>query len=110
MRTVRSVTLPLFSFSQLSKSKSDGEVGQTASSGCGAPDKNGKVGTLVLHKQILALRKIRSSMYDHFLCDVQGLQLVLRDLSNPSDMDPRRQLGLQGKGILSLWWVSSGMP
>lgn len=48
-------------------------------------------------------------MCGNFLCDVQGLQLVLRDLSNPLDMDPRRQLALQGKGILALWWVSSGM-
>lgn len=39
---------------------------------------------------------------------LQGLQLVLRDMSNPLDMDPRRQLALQNKGNMLMLSSSGG--
>lgn len=39
---------------------------------------------------------------------LQGLQLVLRDMSNPLDMDPRRQLALQNKGNMLMLSSSVG--
>ncbi|XP_028452097.1 pleckstrin homology-like domain family B member 1 isoform X3 [Perca flavescens] len=74
--------LPAKSFStrrhsQLLKSKSDGEVGQAAS--CTLP-----------HSIGAAHEKNAST---------KGLQLMLREMSNPLDMDPRRQLALQSKDL-----------
>ncbi|XP_071376745.1 pleckstrin homology-like domain family B member 1 isoform X2 [Centroberyx affinis] len=78
--------LPAKSFStrrqgQLFQSKSDGEVGQAAScvSGAAAPP----------HSNGVAHEKNAPG---------KGLQLVLRELSNPADLDCRKQLALQSKG------------
>ncbi|XP_051255799.1 pleckstrin homology-like domain family B member 1 isoform X3 [Dicentrarchus labrax] len=77
--------LPAKSFStrrqgQLLKSKSDGEVGQTASCSTAAlPHSSG-----VTHEKNASTK---------------GLQLVLREMSNPLDMDGRRQLALQSKDL-----------
>ncbi|XP_035522103.1 pleckstrin homology-like domain family B member 1 isoform X9 [Morone saxatilis] len=77
--------LPAKSFStrrqgQLLKSKSDGEVGQTAScSTATLPHSSG-----VTHEKNPSTK---------------GLQLVLREMSNPLDMDARRQLALQSKDL-----------
>ncbi|XP_035864555.1 pleckstrin homology-like domain family B member 1 isoform X10 [Sander lucioperca] len=73
--------LPAKSFStrrhsQLLKSKSDGEVGQAAS--CTLPHSSGAA---------------------HEKNSTKGLQLMLREMSNPLDMDPRRQLALQSKDL-----------
>ncbi|KAM9348902.1 pleckstrin homology-like domain family B member 1 [Symphorus nematophorus] len=78
--------LPAKSFStrrhgQLLKSKSDGEVGQAAS--CGA--------ATLPHSSGAAAHDKNSS--------TKGLHLVLREMSNPVDMDPRRQLALQSKDL-----------
>ncbi|KAI3373589.1 hypothetical protein L3Q82_022184, partial [Scortum barcoo] len=75
--------LPAKSFSarrqgQLLKSKSDGEVGQAASCGAAA----------LPHSSGAAHEKNAST---------KGLQLSLREMSNPFDMDSRRQLALQSK-------------
>lgn len=40
---------------------------------------------------------IRSQLFNHF---VQGLQLVLRDMSQPQDVDSRRHLAQQNTGKL----------
>ncbi|XP_056253207.1 pleckstrin homology-like domain family B member 1 isoform X3 [Seriola aureovittata] len=72
--------LPAKSFStrrhgQLLKSKSDGEVGQAAAAAlphCSGAEKN---------------------------TSTKGLQLVLREISNPLDMDSRRQLAFQSKDV-----------
>ncbi|XP_039682292.1 pleckstrin homology-like domain family B member 1 isoform X3 [Perca fluviatilis] len=74
--------LPAKSFStrrhsQLLKSKSDGEVGQAAS--CTLPHSSGAA-----HEKNASTK---------------GLQLMLREMSNPLDMDPRRQLALQSKDL-----------
>ncbi|XP_078122180.1 pleckstrin homology-like domain family B member 1 isoform X5 [Sander vitreus] len=74
--------LPAKSFStrrhsQLLKSKSDGEVGQVAS--CTLPHSSGAA-----HEKNASTK---------------GLQLMLREMSNPLDMDPRRQLALQSKDL-----------
>ncbi|XP_038565099.1 pleckstrin homology-like domain family B member 1 isoform X6 [Micropterus salmoides] len=77
--------LPAKSFSarrqgQLLKSKSDGEVAQAAScSTVALPPSSG-----VAHEKNASTK---------------GLQLVLREMSNPLDMDPRRQLALQSKDL-----------
>ncbi|XP_029704601.1 pleckstrin homology-like domain family B member 1 isoform X1 [Takifugu rubripes] len=76
--------LPAKSFSsrrqvQLLKSKSDGEVGQSASCGAAA-----------LPQSSSAHEKSTSN---------KGLQLVLRDMSHPSDIDSRRQLSHQNTGL-----------
>ncbi|XP_032390363.1 pleckstrin homology-like domain family B member 1 isoform X9 [Etheostoma spectabile] len=63
--------------SQLLKSKSDGEVGQAAS--CTLP-----------HSSSAAHEKNAST---------KGLQLMLREMTNPLDMDPRKQLALQSKDL-----------
>ncbi|KAM3600707.1 uncharacterized protein V6R79_001038 [Siganus canaliculatus] len=78
--------LPAKSFSsrrqgQLSKSKSDGEVGEGATCGAAALSLTGGGG---------AYEKIPST---------KGLQLTLRDVSNPLDMDCRRQFSLQTKDL-----------
>ncbi|XP_056253216.1 pleckstrin homology-like domain family B member 1 isoform X10 [Seriola aureovittata] len=60
---------------QLLKSKSDGEVGQAAAAAlphCSGAEKN---------------------------TSTKGLQLVLREISNPLDMDSRRQLAFQSKDV-----------
>ncbi|XP_070699740.1 pleckstrin homology-like domain family B member 1 isoform X6 [Pempheris klunzingeri] len=77
--------LPAKSFSarrqgQLLKSKSDGEVGQAASCSAAVP----------LHSSSVAHEKNAST---------KGLQLMLREMSNPLDMDSRRQLALQTKDL-----------
>lgn len=60
---------------QLLKSRSDAELGQAAScSPAVLPHASGGASS-------------------------KGLQLVLRDMSNPLDMDPRRQLALQNKDL-----------
>ncbi|XP_029304040.1 pleckstrin homology-like domain family B member 1 isoform X2 [Cottoperca gobio] len=74
--------LPAKSFSarrhsQLLKSKSDGEVGQAAS-------------YTLPHCSGVAHEKHASA---------KGLQLMLREMSNPLDMDSRRQLALQSKDL-----------
>ncbi|XP_042355878.1 pleckstrin homology-like domain family B member 1 isoform X2 [Plectropomus leopardus] len=74
--------LPAKSFStrrhsQLLKSKSEGEVGQAAS------------GTLP-HSSSAAHEKTAST---------KGLQLMLREMSNPLDMDSRRQLALHSRDL-----------
>ncbi|XP_044079751.1 pleckstrin homology-like domain family B member 1 isoform X8 [Siniperca chuatsi] len=76
--------LPAKSFSarrqgQLLKSKSDGEVGQASCSAAALPHSSG-----------VAPEKNASTT---------GLQLVLREMSNPLDMDSRRQLALQSKDL-----------
>ncbi|XP_034746715.1 pleckstrin homology-like domain family B member 1 isoform X7 [Etheostoma cragini] len=74
--------LPAKSFStrrhsQLLKSKSDGEVGQAAS-------------CTLTHSSSAAHKKNAST---------KGLQLMLREMTNPLDMDPRKQLTLQSKDL-----------
>ncbi|XP_059207999.1 pleckstrin homology-like domain family B member 1 [Centropristis striata] len=74
--------LPAKSFStrrhsQLLKSKSDGEVGQAAS--CTVPHSSG-------------VSNDRNA-------STKGLQLMLREMSNPLDMDSRRQFALQSKDL-----------
>ncbi|KAM3600705.1 uncharacterized protein V6R79_001038 [Siganus canaliculatus] len=66
---------------ELSKSKSDGEVGEGATCGAAALSLTGGGG---------AYEKIPST---------KGLQLTLRDVSNPLDMDCRRQFSLQTKDL-----------
>ncbi|XP_028276952.1 pleckstrin homology-like domain family B member 1 isoform X3 [Parambassis ranga] len=78
--------LPAKSFSarrhgQLLKSKSDGEVGQGSSSS--------HTSTTVVLPQ--------STDITH--ASTKGLQLVLCEMSNPLDMDPRRQVALQNKDL-----------
>nr|XP_033499473.1 pleckstrin homology-like domain family B member 1 isoform X7 [Epinephelus lanceolatus] len=75
--------LPAKSFStrrhsQLLKSKSDGEVGQAASS-CTLPHSSGAA-----HEKSASAK---------------GLQLMLREMSNPLDMDSRCKLALQSKDL-----------
>ncbi|XP_070773172.1 pleckstrin homology-like domain family B member 1 [Enoplosus armatus] len=77
--------LPAKSFSarrqgQLLKSKSDGEVGQAVSCSAAA----------LSHPSGVAHEKNAST---------KGLQLVLREMSNPLDMDSRRLLALQSKDL-----------
>ncbi|XP_038565102.1 pleckstrin homology-like domain family B member 1 isoform X9 [Micropterus salmoides] len=68
------------SMKELLKSKSDGEVAQAAScSTVALPPSSG-----VAHEKNASTK---------------GLQLVLREMSNPLDMDPRRQLALQSKDL-----------
>ncbi|XP_028452103.1 pleckstrin homology-like domain family B member 1 isoform X9 [Perca flavescens] len=73
----RNFPKPNSSMKELLKSKSDGEVGQAAS--CTLP-----------HSIGAAHEKNAST---------KGLQLMLREMSNPLDMDPRRQLALQSKDL-----------
>ncbi|XP_023260506.1 pleckstrin homology-like domain family B member 1 isoform X10 [Seriola lalandi dorsalis] len=66
---------PNSSMKELLKSKSDGEVGQAAAAAlphCSGAEKN---------------------------TSTKGLQLVLREISNPLDMDSRRQLAFQSKDV-----------
>ncbi|XP_041656565.1 pleckstrin homology-like domain family B member 1 isoform X8 [Cheilinus undulatus] len=77
--------LPAKSFStrrqgQLLKSKSDGEVGQAALSGAAALQHSG------------------GAAYERN-ASTKGLQLMLRDMSNPLDMESRRQFVLQNKDL-----------
>ncbi|XP_018547859.1 pleckstrin homology-like domain family B member 1 isoform X3 [Lates calcarifer] len=81
--------LPAKSFStrrhgQLLKSKSDGEVGQAAS--C----TNISSAAALPHSSGVAHDKNAST---------KGLQLVLREMSNPLDMESRRQLAAQNKDV-----------
>ncbi|XP_035808696.2 pleckstrin homology-like domain family B member 1 isoform X2 [Amphiprion ocellaris] len=64
---------------QLLKSKSDGEVGQGSSSISAAA---------LSHSSAVSLEKNAS---------IKGLQLLLREMSNPLDMESRRQAALQSK-------------
>ncbi|XP_035522104.1 pleckstrin homology-like domain family B member 1 isoform X10 [Morone saxatilis] len=76
----RNFPKPNSSMKELLKSKSDGEVGQTAScSTATLPHSSG-----VTHEKNPSTK---------------GLQLVLREMSNPLDMDARRQLALQSKDL-----------
>ncbi|XP_051255809.1 pleckstrin homology-like domain family B member 1 isoform X10 [Dicentrarchus labrax] len=76
----RNFPKPNSSMKELLKSKSDGEVGQTASCSTAAlPHSSG-----VTHEKNASTK---------------GLQLVLREMSNPLDMDGRRQLALQSKDL-----------
>eukprot|EP00066_Takifugu_rubripes_P020584 XP_011609850.1 PREDICTED: pleckstrin homology-like domain family B member 1 isoform X1 [Takifugu rubripes] len=75
----RSFLQPNSSIQELLKSKSDGEVGQSASCGAAA-----------LPQSSSAHEKSTSN---------KGLQLVLRDMSHPSDIDSRRQLSHQNTGL-----------
>ncbi|KAM3600704.1 uncharacterized protein V6R79_001038 [Siganus canaliculatus] len=77
----RSFPKPNGSMKELSKSKSDGEVGEGATCGAAALSLTGGGG---------AYEKIPST---------KGLQLTLRDVSNPLDMDCRRQFSLQTKDL-----------
>ncbi|XP_047463212.1 pleckstrin homology-like domain family B member 1 isoform X2 [Mugil cephalus] len=79
--------LPAKSFSsrrhgQLLKSKSDGEVGQASSSA---------------HTSSAAAQPPSGGVTHEKNFSTKGLQLVLREMSNPLDMDSRRQLALQSK-------------
>ncbi|XP_008283315.1 pleckstrin homology-like domain family B member 1 isoform X3 [Stegastes partitus] len=79
--------LPAKSFSarrhgQLLKSKSDGEVGQ------GSSGSHISLAAALPHSSAVSLEKNTST---------KGLQLVLREMSNPLDMDSRRQAALQCK-------------
>ncbi|XP_028276964.1 pleckstrin homology-like domain family B member 1 isoform X10 [Parambassis ranga] len=69
------------SVKELLKSKSDGEVGQGSSSS--------HTSTTVVLPQ--------STDITH--ASTKGLQLVLCEMSNPLDMDPRRQVALQNKDL-----------
>ncbi|XP_039682302.1 pleckstrin homology-like domain family B member 1 isoform X10 [Perca fluviatilis] len=73
----RNFPKPNRSMKELLKSKSDGEVGQAAS--CTLPHSSGAA-----HEKNASTK---------------GLQLMLREMSNPLDMDPRRQLALQSKDL-----------
>ncbi|XP_032390364.1 pleckstrin homology-like domain family B member 1 isoform X10 [Etheostoma spectabile] len=73
----RNFPKPNSSMKELLKSKSDGEVGQAAS--CTLP-----------HSSSAAHEKNAST---------KGLQLMLREMTNPLDMDPRKQLALQSKDL-----------
>ncbi|XP_078122176.1 pleckstrin homology-like domain family B member 1 isoform X2 [Sander vitreus] len=73
----RNFPKPNSSMKELLKSKSDGEVGQVAS--CTLPHSSGAA-----HEKNASTK---------------GLQLMLREMSNPLDMDPRRQLALQSKDL-----------
>ncbi|XP_034746720.1 pleckstrin homology-like domain family B member 1 isoform X11 [Etheostoma cragini] len=68
---------PNSSMKELLKSKSDGEVGQAAS-------------CTLTHSSSAAHKKNAST---------KGLQLMLREMTNPLDMDPRKQLTLQSKDL-----------
>ncbi|RVE63741.1 hypothetical protein OJAV_G00139220 [Oryzias javanicus] len=79
--------LPAKSFStrrhgQLLKSKSEGEVGQGSS--------GSHVSSTVVMTHSSSLMNDRNST-------TKGLQLMLREMSNPLDMDPRRQMASQFK-------------
>ncbi|XP_070699741.1 pleckstrin homology-like domain family B member 1 isoform X7 [Pempheris klunzingeri] len=76
----RNFPKPNSSMKELLKSKSDGEVGQAASCSAAVP----------LHSSSVAHEKNAST---------KGLQLMLREMSNPLDMDSRRQLALQTKDL-----------
>ncbi|XP_024121612.1 pleckstrin homology-like domain family B member 1 isoform X3 [Oryzias melastigma] len=81
--------LPAKSFStrrhgQLLKSKSEGEVGQGSS--------GGHVASTVVMSHSSSLMNDRNST-------TKGLQLMLREMSNPLDMDPRRQMASQFKDL-----------
>ncbi|XP_041656566.1 pleckstrin homology-like domain family B member 1 isoform X9 [Cheilinus undulatus] len=65
---------------ELLKSKSDGEVGQAALSGAAALQHSG------------------GAAYERN-ASTKGLQLMLRDMSNPLDMESRRQFVLQNKDL-----------
>nr|XP_033499481.1 pleckstrin homology-like domain family B member 1 isoform X8 [Epinephelus lanceolatus] len=69
---------PNNSMKELLKSKSDGEVGQAASS-CTLPHSSGAA-----HEKSASAK---------------GLQLMLREMSNPLDMDSRCKLALQSKDL-----------
>ncbi|XP_029304045.1 pleckstrin homology-like domain family B member 1 isoform X6 [Cottoperca gobio] len=73
----RNFPKPNSSMAELLKSKSDGEVGQAAS-------------YTLPHCSGVAHEKHASA---------KGLQLMLREMSNPLDMDSRRQLALQSKDL-----------
>ncbi|XP_076025031.1 pleckstrin homology-like domain family B member 1 isoform X2 [Genypterus blacodes] len=80
--------LPAKSFSsrrhgQLLKSRSDGEVGQTASGTHASSDATPPHSSGAPHERNASTK---------------DLQLLLRELSDPSDMDPRKLLALQNKG------------
>ncbi|XP_044079752.1 pleckstrin homology-like domain family B member 1 isoform X9 [Siniperca chuatsi] len=75
----RNFPKPISSMKELLKSKSDGEVGQASCSAAALPHSSG-----------VAPEKNASTT---------GLQLVLREMSNPLDMDSRRQLALQSKDL-----------
>lgn len=125
-------TILSFFVSQLLKSRSDGEFGHTASCthiSCDAtpPHSSGvphernastKVSSSVSHRSY-QVKSFNSFTVWLFLRPPQDLQLLLRELSDPSDMDPRKQLALQSKGSLisrshvvdlSSCLVSPGMP
>ncbi|XP_071317156.1 pleckstrin homology-like domain family B member 1 isoform X8 [Trachinotus anak] len=81
--------LPAKSFStrrhgQLLKSKSDGEVGQAGS---------------CTHVSSAAAQPHSSGAAHEKNASTKGLQLVLREISNPLDMDSRRQLAVQSKDV-----------
>ncbi|XP_047463215.1 pleckstrin homology-like domain family B member 1 isoform X5 [Mugil cephalus] len=67
---------------ELLKSKSDGEVGQASSSA---------------HTSSAAAQPPSGGVTHEKNFSTKGLQLVLREMSNPLDMDSRRQLALQSK-------------
>uniref|UniRef100_H3D2G3 Pleckstrin homology-like domain family B member 1 n=1 Tax=Tetraodon nigroviridis TaxID=99883 RepID=H3D2G3_TETNG len=69
----------------LLKSKSDGEVGQSASCGAAALPQSSSN-----HE-----RNTSNQLFDYF---VQGLHLALRDTGHPSDVDSRRRLAQQNTG------------
>ncbi|XP_018547865.1 pleckstrin homology-like domain family B member 1 isoform X7 [Lates calcarifer] len=75
---------PNSSMKELLKSKSDGEVGQAAS--C----TNISSAAALPHSSGVAHDKNAST---------KGLQLVLREMSNPLDMESRRQLAAQNKDV-----------
>ncbi|XP_008283319.1 pleckstrin homology-like domain family B member 1 isoform X6 [Stegastes partitus] len=70
------------SMKELLKSKSDGEVGQ------GSSGSHISLAAALPHSSAVSLEKNTST---------KGLQLVLREMSNPLDMDSRRQAALQCK-------------
>ncbi|XP_024121615.1 pleckstrin homology-like domain family B member 1 isoform X6 [Oryzias melastigma] len=72
------------SVKELLKSKSEGEVGQGSS--------GGHVASTVVMSHSSSLMNDRNST-------TKGLQLMLREMSNPLDMDPRRQMASQFKDL-----------
>ncbi|XP_071317157.1 pleckstrin homology-like domain family B member 1 isoform X9 [Trachinotus anak] len=75
---------PNSSMKELLKSKSDGEVGQAGS---------------CTHVSSAAAQPHSSGAAHEKNASTKGLQLVLREISNPLDMDSRRQLAVQSKDV-----------
>ncbi|XP_076025038.1 pleckstrin homology-like domain family B member 1 isoform X7 [Genypterus blacodes] len=79
----RNFPKPNGSMKELLKSRSDGEVGQTASGTHASSDATPPHSSGAPHERNASTK---------------DLQLLLRELSDPSDMDPRKLLALQNKG------------